>query len=71
MTLVAGSATDLGSGLIQKQYSYSPLNALVDIVFNKAGQIVQAVVAKTSSATSGGSASGVVSSTVASATAKR
>ena len=39
----------LSSGLVQKQYSYSPLNALVDIVFNKAGQVVQAVVEKKNS----------------------
>lgn len=66
MTLIAGSATDLGSGLTQKQYSYGPLNALVDIVFNKAGQIVQAVVAKAGGATGGGT-----SSSVATATARR
>jgi len=71
MTLVAGSAKDLGSGLVQKQYQYSPLNALVDIVFNKAGQIVQAVVAKAGGATGGASASGVASSSIASATARR
>ena len=69
MTLVANSAKSLGSGLTQKTFSYSPLNALVDIVFNKAGQIVQAVVEKSGSG--GGSASGVASSSVASATAKR
>lgn len=71
MTLVAGSAKDLGSGLVQKQYQYSPLNALVDIVFNKAGQIVQAVVAKAGGATGGGSVSGVASSIIPSATASR
>lgn len=36
----------LSNGLVQKQYSYSPLNSLVDIVFNKAGQVVQATVEK-------------------------
>lgn len=73
MTLVAGSAKDLGSGLTQKQYQYSPLNALVNIVFNKAGQIVQAVVAKAGSGSGSASASGGVSSAVpsASGTAKR
>jgi hypothetical protein len=71
MTLVAGSAKNLGSGLVQKQYQYSPLNALVDIVFNKAGQIVQAVVAKAGGATGGGSPSAVASSSIASASAAR
>lgn len=41
-----GVSKDLGSGLVQKQYSYSPLGSLVDIVFNKAGQVVQATVQK-------------------------
>jgi hypothetical protein len=41
-----GQSTSLGNGLIQKTYSYSPLNALVNIVFNAAGQVVQATVAK-------------------------
>ena len=71
MTLIAGSATDLGSGLIQKQFSYSPLNALVNIVFNKAGQIVQAVVAKAGVATGGGTSSRAASSSIPSATARR
>lgn len=63
MTLVAGSAKELGSGLTEKSFSYSPLNAIVNIVFNKAGQIVQAVVAKASSATGTGTASSVASAT--------
>jgi hypothetical protein len=41
-----GASQTLQNGLVQKTYSYSPLNALVDIVFNKAGQVVQASVAK-------------------------
>lgn len=70
MTLVANSAKDLGQGLTQKTYSYSPLDALVNIVFNSAGQIVQAVVEKTAkgSNSGGSSASAAVSSVVASAT---
>ncbi|THV74587.1 hypothetical protein D6D28_02433 [Aureobasidium pullulans] len=32
-----GVAKSVGQGLTQKEYSYSPLNALVDIVFNSAG----------------------------------
>ncbi|KUJ08236.1 uncharacterized protein LY89DRAFT_691126, partial [Mollisia scopiformis] len=56
-----GVTSSLGNGLTQKQYSYSPLNALVNIVFNAAGQIVgqPSVVKQTSTA----------SSTTASATA--
>jgi len=34
-----GTSTSVGSGLTQKTYSYSPLNALVNIVFNTAGQV--------------------------------
>lgn len=41
-----GASQTLQNGLVKKTYSYSPLNALVDIVFNKAGQVVQASVAK-------------------------
>jgi hypothetical protein len=41
-----GQSQTLQNGLVQKTYSYSPLNALVNIVFNAAGQIVQATVAK-------------------------
>ncbi|KAI0456705.1 hypothetical protein F5B21DRAFT_122662 [Xylaria acuta] len=41
-----GAQEILDGGLIQKTYSYSPLNALVNIVFNAAGMVVQAVVVK-------------------------
>ena len=41
-----GQSQSLQNGLTQKTYSYSPLNALVNIVFNTAGQVVQATVAK-------------------------
>lgn len=47
MTQVGGEK-QIGQGLIQKTFSYTPLNALVDIVFNAAGQVVQAVVQKKS-----------------------
>jgi hypothetical protein len=47
-----GVETQLAGGQVQKQYSYSPLNALVNIIFNSLGQIVQATVAGTASATS-------------------
>jgi hypothetical protein len=41
-----GKSSQLGNGLVQKEYNYSPLNALVEIVFNQAGQVVQATVQK-------------------------
>ncbi|RMY36166.1 hypothetical protein D0866_04118 [Hortaea werneckii] len=53
-----GDSKSIGSGLTQKTYSYSPLKSLVDIVFNKAGQIVQATVQKSGSGNSSSSASG-------------
>lgn len=64
MTLVDGTIKQLGNGLTQKTFSYSPLNALVDIVFNTAGQIVQAVVQK-----SGGGSGGSGGSSTATAAA--
>lgn len=47
-----GQTSSVGTGLTQKVYSYSPLNALVDIVFNTAGQVVQATVQKASATSS-------------------
>ena len=41
-----GTQQTLSGGLVQKTYLYKELNSLVDIVFNKAGQIVQATVQK-------------------------
>ena len=41
-----GVQKTLSGGNIQKTYEYSPLNSLVNIVFNAAGQVVQATVAK-------------------------
>ncbi|KAF5021022.1 hypothetical protein F66182_6953 [Fusarium sp. NRRL 66182] len=41
-----GQEKNLANGLLQKTYEYSELSALVDIVFNKAGQIVQVQVVK-------------------------
>lgn len=46
-----GQSQQLGNGLVQKTYSYSPLNALVNIILNSAGQVVQATVAKQTGAT--------------------
>ncbi|KAH6683067.1 hypothetical protein B0J14DRAFT_575009 [Halenospora varia] len=62
-----GQSQTLSNGLVQKTYSYSPLSALVNIIFNTAGQIVQATVAK---ATGGSSttSSAVRTSTTAAAT---
>lgn len=37
MTEIAGSVKQVGQGLTQKTFNYSPLNALVDIVTNAAG----------------------------------
>ena len=39
-----GATQTLQNGLVQKTYSYSPLNALVNLVFNTAGQVVKASV---------------------------
>ncbi|THY65964.1 hypothetical protein D6C97_02109 [Aureobasidium pullulans] len=64
-----GVAKSVGQGLTQKEYSYSPLNALVDIVFNSAGQVVQAVVQKKNSAGSSSSGSGGGSNSTVSAAA--
>lgn len=66
-----GITKSLGDGLTQKEFSYSPLNSLVDIVFNSAGQVVSAVVQKknnSGSASSSGSGSGSGSNSTASAT---
>ena len=40
-----GQTENLANGLVQKTYSYAALNSLVNIVFNTAGQVVQATVA--------------------------
>jgi len=60
-----GTEQTLTGGLIQKTYSYSALNALVDIVFNAAGQVVQATVQGAGGSTgSGGSTSSISSAAV-------
>jgi len=60
-----GVQETLSGGLIKKTFSYGPLSALVDIVFNTLGQVVQATVQKK------GSGGGATTTTrpVASATA--
>ncbi|CAG5143788.1 uncharacterized protein ALTATR162_LOCUS1419 [Alternaria atra] len=61
MTEITGSAKQVGQGLTQKTFSYEPLNALVDIVTNTAGQVVSAVVQKKNGGGSGGGASSTAS----------
>jgi len=46
-----GTQETLSGGFVQKTYSYSPLNALVNIIFNTLGQVVQATVVKNSGTT--------------------
>ncbi|PQE16168.1 hypothetical protein CJF31_00009148 [Rutstroemia sp. NJR-2017a BVV2] len=58
-----GDSKSLQGGLTQKTYSYSPLAALVNIVFNTAGQIVQAVVAKGPSSSTSTSSSATATAT--------
>ncbi|KAF2462464.1 hypothetical protein BDY21DRAFT_368504 [Lineolata rhizophorae] len=65
MTFTGDSQT-LPNGLIQKTYTYSPLNALVDIITNAAGQVVQATVQRSS--TSGSSGGGSPSTSAAATT---
>lgn len=52
-----GAQKILDGGLIQKTYKYDPLSALVGIVFNAAGQVVQAVVLKGNGGSGGSSTS--------------
>jgi hypothetical protein len=68
-----GVTKDLGKGLTQKEFSYSPLNSLIDIVFNSAGQVVSSVVQKKngsggSGGSGGSSGSGSGSNSTVSAT---
>jgi hypothetical protein len=61
-----GVSEALSGGLTQKTYSYSPLNALVNIVFNAAGQIVQATVAKATGTSSTTTSSALVATATSS-----
>ncbi|CZR63618.1 uncharacterized protein PAC_13515 [Phialocephala subalpina] len=70
-----GVTQNLGNGLTQKQYSYGPLNALVNIVFNTLGQIVgqpsvvkQTATSTASTATSTGAAGATSTSAAPSST---
>lgn len=61
-----GQEKTLANGLLQKTYEYAELSSLVNIVFNKAGQIVQAQVVKGGAGGDGGekpSGSGTASAT--------
>ncbi|KAF5663559.1 hypothetical protein FDENT_13106 [Fusarium denticulatum] len=49
-----GDEKTLQNGLTQRTYEYKELSALVNIVFNRAGQIVQAMVVKGGGSGSGG-----------------
>lgn len=68
MTQVGGEK-QVGQGLIQKTFSYGALDALVDIVFNTAGQVVQAVVQKKNGGGGGGGSSSTSASASVSSTA--
>lgn len=50
-----GDVQQLSGGLTQKTYSYGPLGALVDVITNALGQVVQATVVKSSSTGTGAS----------------
>ncbi|KAK2033499.1 hypothetical protein LX32DRAFT_522851, partial [Colletotrichum zoysiae] len=63
-----GNQQDLGNGLVQKTYSYSPLNSLVNIVFNTLGQVVRATVVKGGGSGGGGGGGGSTASGTAAPT---
>ncbi|CAI6337063.1 unnamed protein product [Periconia digitata] len=60
-----GDEKNIGQGLIQKTFSYEALGSLVDIVFNTAGQVVQATVQKKNGGGGGGSSTSASSSSTA------
>jgi len=62
-----GIEQTLSNGVVEKTFEYTPLNALVDILFNSAGQVISASVIGTASST-GGATSATVASTSATAT---
>lgn len=61
-----GAQEILDGGLLQKTYKYDALNALVNIVFNAANQVVQAVVVKGGGGGGGSSSSSVPTATTTS-----
>jgi len=60
-----GAVQNLANGDVQKTFSYSPLNALVNIVFNSAGQVVSAVVTKAQGVAGGSTSSAAAATSVA------
>ena len=62
-----GSDVQLAGGNIQKTFQYTPLNALVDIVFNSVGQVVQATVQKNGTSTATGTATTAIPTSTAAA----
>lgn len=68
MTQVGGETT-LKNGLIQKTFEYSPLNAVVEMLFNTAGQVVQAIVNRGGNGGSGGGSTSTSASAQPSQTA--
>ncbi|KAI0379639.1 hypothetical protein F5Y04DRAFT_127174 [Hypomontagnella monticulosa] len=64
-----GAQEVLDGGFIQKTFKYDPLNALVNIIFNSLGQVVQAVVVKGNG--SGGSSTSSTAVPTATAPARR
>jgi hypothetical protein len=58
-----GAVKQLGNGLTQTTYSYSPLGALVNVITNSLNQVVQAVVVKGGTGTSSTTTSAAPSST--------
>jgi hypothetical protein len=65
-----GDATSLANGLVQKTFEYTPLNQIVEMLFNTAGQVVQAIVKKTGTG-SGGSSTSAIAQPTTTAVAKR
>lgn len=64
-----GDVEQLSGGLTQKTYSYGALGALVDVVTNALGQVVQATVVKsTSTGTSSTTAAATTSTTLPAST---
>jgi hypothetical protein len=70
MTQIGGETT-LQNGLIKKTFEYSPLGSVVDMLFNTAGQVVQAVVQKGAGGGSGGGSSSSTSATPSGTAAAR
>jgi hypothetical protein len=58
-----GAEQTLSNGIVQKTYEYTPLNALVNILFNTAGQVVSASVIGTASQTGATSATSTATPT--------